>query len=693
MSNNQEITQSNASRPDEKIIRPYGKYATLIKNTKTGEVFIRHVFPKNDPNSYWRAVRAVEATKLSSRHPNMAMPLLATRHKNGDIDVEVEFADGGSLSMYIKLMRDKFTSIDNQIRIYTENGDIEKVGKLIEEKKQAKLHQIQMAKSVARQLLDYCLYLSTVLGQSHKNLNPHTVLFRRDGCVKTTFVNYLDKNYIKTNRYHFLEFNAYVAPEVVLEKTSIDLVNIDKKLEIRNNHMFNKNNIERDNLELHKSKNTKIIFDLFLKNRKTLVDGFINSAQAVYTKNTNESISESAVNRIKNSDIRSDIWSIGAILYSIMTCTDLMPEWGYLEPIYTNADNNRETYDALYQRKIKDVDKWTQRDEMLLNIELEEHLTREKQQNSTSHHISKYRNFIEFVVGADYKMWSDTFGNDPYLTYIARKCLDVEKMTRGDIYGLNSFVYLAGGFVTADPRQPYQTPDNRYDLRPIVSGKVYDKLTDDPNGDAYAFKHDWKDVWDAFSTDCAVLTTPRGYNKKEAQLQLMRDGLVALVEFDDISPDDQPSTADAEYQRLSRLQNSYYEETYGDAILRELSYFYKTRFGKIYTKEYCGDKTITNEMILDKNSFPYDLIDPDMSINVANEHVIWILADKRIYLLDIIGYLQLESRSFRKRRNYGKESIVDIEKKRRKLTAERQKCAWIALSRACVFFREGYTKP
>lgn len=696
--------------PNERIIRPYGKYAKLIKNEKTGEVFLRHTFTANDPNSYWRTLRAVEATRVGSHHPNAAIPLLAIKHQNGDVDVDVEFADAGSIAMYIKLIREKFTELDNEIKKAIKENDSVTLNRLLYEKRDAKLHQIQMAKSVARQLLEYCFYLDSVLDRTHKNLNPQTVLLRRDGCLKTTFFNYLDKNYIKANRFHFLEFNAYVAPEVISEKISTDLMNIAKKQATKKSPMFN-----RDKILSHRNDN--IEHELFIENM-----------MSTFSKNTDVDITSSAIKRIQNVTIKSDIWSIGAILYSIMTCTNFMPTWEYKEPIYTPDATSH--YQRLYDRKIEyhntndrtklnnDISIWTEEDENALNIAYEQYLLEEERKKE---HINKYKSFIEFIISSDDQQWAETFGNDPFLTHIARRCLDVNEITRSTISELNSFIYLAGGFVIADTTQSYTSPDDRSKLKPISMEKLYEKLQNDPLGRKYELKQNWNQVWDAFSTDCTILSRPVFYDENTALRALENDGSIMKKAVDNNSVTSTQSVSNGdvndrsvifatnrEKKSFSIIDQLYMtkkdpldEENHGESIFREIKYFDKTRFGKIYKKEYCRDTTITDEMIRDKTLFSSnDLINPDDSIIIENDNVsasytIWVINNKNnknISIHDISILLQLESRMFRKRRNMGSNSVLAVEKKRRQMTKSRQICAWIALGRACVFFREGYTK-
>jgi serine/threonine protein kinase len=605
------LTSNLNQRQNERIIGRYGKYATLIKNEKTQEVFIRHTFPKNDPHSNWRASRAVEATKISSRHINVAMPLLATKHKNGDVDVEVEFADAGSLAMHIKLIREKFNELNKDIKQAIINEDENKVKILKEELHEAKLHQIQMAKSVARQLIDYCFYLDTVLGRVHKNLNPETVLFRKDGCVKTTFLNYLDKDYIKANRCHFIDFNAYVAPELTTTGLYITISPTKSASSTKNE-----------------------------------LNALINTINALFRESTQRSLDVAAQERINNPTIKSDIWSIGAILYSIMIAINFMPNWHYCEPEIIVAKNSEDQSSDVQNNGSRQQNKKTTVDY-------------EKEQKIQ---VIKFTSFLEFVKHATIEQWTETFGNDPFLTYIARRCLNINASERATITELHAFIYLAGGFVSADETQLCNL-ENQSKLNLIKREKLFEKISaPDAYGRKYKFTATFAQVGDAFSTERSCLSS-------------------------------------SESVPLNKVNH-------GESILKEMKPFNETRFGKIYRQKYCEDNSITDKNILSKDNFAFDdIIDPELCIFFPQKddereiHVKAWVASPKIKMSDSILslsiFLHLESHSFRSRRNKGNTDnnyIYVIEKMRREITRGRQKIAWIVLGRAILFFSDEYTK-
>jgi len=668
--------------PPERLIRKYGAYASLIKNDKTGEVFLRHRFPKSDPRGYWRALKAVEATKVSSRHINAAMPLLASKNRNGDVDVEVEFADAGSLTYLLATINKKI------------NDDAS-------DKHETRLHQIQMAKSVCRQLVDYCFYLDTVLNRAHKNLNPDTVFCRRDGCVKVGFFNYLDKSYMKANPYHYLDFNAYTAPELGARD-------------------FYKQPIKPDADLMYFAKTAMTMF-----NKEKIIDMAIN-------------------NKMKGSTIKSDIWSIGVIMYSIMSATNMMPDWEYREradDMSLNDENilttilpyNIASYTIAKIKQKYDIDKLSELkdknnnarkkfkgeydneflDQIFLDIEKVNKILElidacsekeiddaveslipfdvniitnkldKKQKEREEKHVYELIKFMNFVKNANDKEWYELCGGDPYLVYIMRKCLDINPVKRATISELSSFIYLSGGYVIADETQPYKTNEDRAKLTPIKLSKVYETFTPeqiktDPEHRVYKLKQDWCDVWDAFSTDCT-------------SLDRQTDNITTMMSLEQKEKTPPASVI------MSEILN---DDIYGRYIFIGIPHFNSTRFGKIYRQHYCRDKSIMNDMILSKNDFnPGDLVKPffskiiETNTIVKNIEITWdINIEQRSRDMEVLAnYLMLESRGFIKRRNMGADSTTAIETKRRYLTKDRQKCAWIALARSIAFFREGYT--
>jgi Protein kinase domain len=161
-----------------------GNNIKILKKLTSSEIFARHTISgdRKQKITAW-----IEYTHLASRHPNSIMSLLAVKHRDKTVDVDVEYADYGSLFTFIPKI------------------EVE--------------HRTHVAMSVARQLLLSLMYFNIVHNKRHRNINPHTVLLRRDGCVKLDLYNYVERGLVELNEDHLLN-SVFVAPEL---RSSVDL--------------------------------------------------------------------------------------------------------------------------------------------------------------------------------------------------------------------------------------------------------------------------------------------------------------------------------------------------------------------------------------------------------------------------------------------------------------------------------------
>ncbi len=142
------------------------------------ELFARYVLPHELRT---KANRIIEHTQEAPRHPNIFMTLVAVKHRDGTVDIDLEYADGGTMMAFIPRFANE--------------------------------HRELVALSVIRQVLQAIAYLDTVhKGQRHRHICPRYVYLRRDGCVKLDVPEMFDKETVEKNQAHFLE-SPYTAPE------------------------------------------------------------------------------------------------------------------------------------------------------------------------------------------------------------------------------------------------------------------------------------------------------------------------------------------------------------------------------------------------------------------------------------------------------------------------------------------------
>lgn len=168
--------------------RPHADVIKLLSGTKEKpkvqvlrrigpEIFVRYFIDKAER---WKSLKMIEMTQLASRHPNIVMPLLAVKHRDGRIEIDTEFADAGNAMIYLVTFPLEY--------------------------------KVLAAKSVARQLVASLHYFDVVHDKQHRNICPTTVFFRRDGCVKLGFYDLMNPSVVKENPTWYLE-NPYVPPE------------------------------------------------------------------------------------------------------------------------------------------------------------------------------------------------------------------------------------------------------------------------------------------------------------------------------------------------------------------------------------------------------------------------------------------------------------------------------------------------
>jgi serine/threonine protein kinase len=177
---------------DVKVLKALSPHVYVCK--KNTEIFVRYVIPNEIK---WIGNKLIEATKSNVRHPNVLMSLVAVKHTNRDVDVDVEYADAGSLASLLQ-----YFPINKRTDV---------------------------AKSVARQIFQSLFYHLVVHNKEHRNVNPESVFLRRDGCVKLGFFDLINEDHVALNIDRFMD-SPYCAPE---SKVSVRArVNTDSKADV-----------------------------------------------------------------------------------------------------------------------------------------------------------------------------------------------------------------------------------------------------------------------------------------------------------------------------------------------------------------------------------------------------------------------------------------------------------------------------
>jgi serine/threonine protein kinase len=177
-------------------------HVAIVVKKANGEFIVRKAYP---PSHAPLLNIASKVTMDAGRHPVHNMPLATSTHLDKSFSIEEEYSDGGDLSYYIDKIRAKlqtFSYMPPEERVIN-NEYIE-----------FRTHQIQFAKSIAKQLIDYIFWLETVIKKgAHKNITPKTILLRREGYVKMKMFGYITEDIVKLNPHHFMIDSVYTAPE------------------------------------------------------------------------------------------------------------------------------------------------------------------------------------------------------------------------------------------------------------------------------------------------------------------------------------------------------------------------------------------------------------------------------------------------------------------------------------------------
>ncbi len=145
-----------------------------------------------------KAKRMIDHTHAASRHPNILIALLAVKHHNGTIDVDVEYCDGGTLGAFIPWFHPE--------------------------------HRPFAAMSIVKQVLMSLQYNMLVVSDKvHHNLCPRYIYLKRDGCVKTDIPDLWDLESLHHSWAYFSRL-PYTAPE--LRRSPRDYSKSDEKADV-----------------------------------------------------------------------------------------------------------------------------------------------------------------------------------------------------------------------------------------------------------------------------------------------------------------------------------------------------------------------------------------------------------------------------------------------------------------------------
>lgn len=164
--------------PKPVILFGFRNNTVLVMKNVEGQIILRHIFPLESRSL---AERNVTRLKEAVRHPNILNALMASKHRDHSIDVDMEYCDAWSLTNLIPRIPPAWRPI--------------------------------VAASVARQALQAIVYLDLLYPNLRfRHISPRYVYVCRDGSVKLDLPDLIEKDLLGTNLDYFLE-SPYTAPE------------------------------------------------------------------------------------------------------------------------------------------------------------------------------------------------------------------------------------------------------------------------------------------------------------------------------------------------------------------------------------------------------------------------------------------------------------------------------------------------
>lgn len=567
----------SVNNENEKVLRQKTKYSNIVQIGNG--TFLRTQFSGSDPETTWRKKKILEMNEKFSMHANLPQVFSFTSNKKtGDFSILSQYVDCSDLKYYLNAIKQKNEKINASLEKAKKEKNTNSLKEILNDRKNSRLHQIQFAKSVARQLIDLTLYLDAGLNYPHKNYNPDTILFHSSGILKALTPNFLDEIYGAENPLHFFCFNAYAAPE-------ISPAGIYNQQNYKNSLTF--------------LKDLKYLDKIKLMNR-----------------------------RIKNATTSSDLWSIGVIIFSILTGINYMPNLEYNEPVYIKIG-----VDVPEKRIIQITEK-------ILNVAEEQ--------------ITKFHEFKKFITSASEDDWDNISGNDPMLKYILKRCLVIEKENRATVSEIAAAIYLLGGFVETGNEIETKISDL------VLLKRVQNNLK---------FLENWQEIHDPFSTHLEVFTCILGVEKEKRMEKLLTD-----------------IDIDTELNDLFEEKKSIEKYDYGIQYLKYIKNFNNLRTSFLY-KRYFSNEIISDSLLAIQEFFPPD--DYLTYFFSDNGKIFWHVDGLKISNHPLSLLINDEIDNLRCRRINERQTS---EKIYRKIILRRQKFCAIAVQRALVFFTNGFEK-
>ena len=406
---------------------PYAFHTTIVIQNKDNTLRVLKNFPECVKK---QALKEIIFAKEMCRHPNNCMSTKKIGHKDGAVDVTYEFADGGNLESYLK-----------------------KINKM-EKTYESRTHQIQFCKSVVRQLAEYAFHLQTVVRKPHCNINPNTILFRRDGVINVKSFDCLDEGIVRVNPRHFFEGNGYCAPEF--------RINVERRL---------KSNYRNDIWAIG-----AIAYSIM-----TGIDLMPEWAKE-------------DVYQYVDDEPHTMAHTPGSNNYETVSYT----------PSY-NPETNPIV--GVKYRKTPKVNIETTSSYIYLNklakeASVEEYNNLSETVKMFVNHQRKYNEFCNFINRNNKEEWAKIFP-DPFLRHIVRRCLRERPRERIWSSELLSYIYLVGGYTQRIPNELNNSVYNRQNLTPIPRlSKQYEWV----GLSSWKFNESWENIHDAWTTDVAGLS-------------------------------------------------------------------------------------------------------------------------------------------------------------------------------------------